>query len=324
MQVKKISARWKTGVFCAAAIAALPLWYPLGLGLLLAAAARALTEKLPPKRARPAGVFLLCAAGLGLFLLANLLSQELSQLSDALPTLCDSIDVLLSRLQAALPAAEQTLSSVGALLQEGLRGLILGVCTVGAGLCGLFSADTVLVTVVFSVLLLPKSSSLGAWANARLLPAQRQRLALCCSAVRKGFTRLRGHLPRFSVVFALSTGAALLLGLPCAGLFGALAVLLEALPTVGAGWVLLPVAFSAAVLENTALCVGFAALYLLLIAVRLLFPAAARHRPHDPLWALVSAYLGWRALGMIGLLLTPVFAALCRPLLRRLRQKVAA
>lgn len=114
------------------------------------------------------------------------------------------------------------------------------------------------------------------------------------------------------VTFLTLAAGLLVLRVPWAGAVAALIALVDALPVLGTGTVLIPWALIEAAGMNTGLAVGLLVLYGVVTLVRnLLEPRIlGRQMGLSPLISLVALYLGWKLLGVVGLILAP-FVAIC-------------
>ena len=152
----------------------------------------------------------------------------------------------------------------------------------------------------------------------RLLPAGwNKRLALAGRALRtalSGWLRAQGLL--LAATFTLVTVGLSLLGLDAPLLAAALISLVDLLPILGAGAVLLPWSAGAFLWGKPALALGLLALYALLAAVRgVLEPRlVGKSAGLPPLAALAAMYAGFSAFGPAGMLLVPMGAVMAKAL----------
>lgn len=284
----------------AAALLTLPLWYPLGLGLLLGWAARPIARSLPRlgKAAQPLAAALLCAGFAGMCLL---LRREFSAIGEALPSRLGDLQAIASRLDGLPPAMQAAGERLIALLAGTGRTLAYGFAQIGR-----LSPDGIsALCFTLSALLLPQDAH---W-DAKKLP----RMAAAWAAVKKRLLRaarwLRKNAARLAACFVPAAIGGLFLDCPL--LFGGLLTLLEAVWPFGAGWALLPMAFGAAILRDTAACAGWALLYFALLLRRACLPLP-KWGLRRPLPTLAAAYVGYRVLGPVGLLAALPFAVFFR------------
>ena len=129
-----------------------------------------------------------------------------------------------------------------------------------------------------------------------------------------GWLRAQGLL--MLVTFGELTVGFLILQVDLALLLAALVALVDALPVFGTGTVLLPWALFSLLSGNWKLAIGLAALYGLVSAVRsLLEPRLVGQKAGlPPLAALFAMYVGFRALGVWGMILSPLAAIFLKQL----------
>lgn len=135
----------------------------------------------------------------------------------------------------------------------------------------------------------------------------------------EALSRLRGYLKEAAmgwlkaqgilaaVTTALLLAGFLLLRVKAAPLLALTAGLLDALPLLGTGVVLLPWALACLLLGDGGRAAGLAALFALTCTVRnLLEPqVVGRQLGLDPLLSLLGVWLGWRLAGLAGMILAP-------------------
>lgn len=161
---------------------------------------------------------------------------------------------------------------------------------------------------------LPKLRQIGA---KRLPAGWHEKVAPALARVRKavgGWLKAQGVL--LLVTYGIVAAGFLLLGIPFA-LFWALPVaLVDAIPVLGTGTVLLPWALIALLQGNTVQMLGLLGIYgLALLARTLLEPRlVGRHLGLDPLVTLLFLYGGFRLWGIPGMILAPMLAAAAKGL----------
>lgn len=335
------AGRWTVRLLCAGLVlgavwAAIRWVLPWAAPFLLAGALAWLLEPLVvlltvrcrlPRRLAAAACTL-GAAGGGLALGALVLRRvwyELTLLAGRLPDLLSAGAELaelaegwLYRLLVALPpqwreravrgveAAADSLTALPVRLGERLLSLAAG------ALSALPEAGLFLMTAVLATYFLSAGRPGLAAAAAQLPPRWRGRLdrwrrvaggaAVC-------WLRAQGLL--MLATFGQVSLGLLLLGAEPAVLRGALTALVDALPILGSGAVLLPWAAWALLTGDGGLGVGLGVLYGAVTLTRsLLEPRLVGRRAGLPsLLALMSMYAGFRALGVVGMILAPVAAA---------------
>mgnify|MGYP003308728740 CR=1 FL=1 len=114
-----------------------------------------------------------------------------------------------------------------------------------------------------------------------------------------------------SVTFAIVTGGLLILGTHLAPLWGFLIALVDAVPLLGTGTVMLPWALVCFLQDDHVRAIGILAVYAAAVTTRsVLEPRLiGRQMGLDPLVTLVALYLGFRLWGVMGMLLAPLAAA---------------
>ena len=144
----------------------------------------------------------------------------------------------------------------------------------------------------------------------RLIPPERQ-TDVCAGLARlraaaTGWLRAQGLLALFT--FSLLALGLALLGVPSPLFSAAVAALTDALPILGAGLVLLPWAGLSLLSGDLPLGLGLLGLWALAVSARsLLEPRlVGRQAGLPPLAALLAMYLGFRALGVAGMVLAPL------------------
>lgn len=307
---------------------ALPLTVPFLLGLLAALAAepgvRVLSRKLPRGAASGIGVtaVLLLIVGL-LLLIAALAVRELGKLAGALPQLgqnaLQGISSLRDRLtgiadqapeglQPVLLQATQNLFSSGSAMIEALAAKLPGVASAVLGWVpdsALTAGTAVLSAYLFSVRL-PR---MGAWLreHSPLFSKGVDTLKKLRQAL-WGWLKAQAKLS--GVCFVTVTAGLLLLRVPRAPLWALLIAVVDALPVLGSGTVLLPWAAVCLLQGRSAMALGLGGLYAVTLLCRsLLEPRlVGKQLGLDPLVTLLCLYVGFRLWGLWGVLASPVLS----------------
>ena len=280
----------------------LPFLLAFGLAALLEPAVRLLMERLHlPRR----GAAALCTAALtaavlgGLALVVwrvgyelSLLLGRLPTLLAGLPTLADGLERWAYRFLIALPVQFQTLArdALEGLLEQGIALPNRFYDALAGAVTGLASA---------------------------LPPPWRTRLGRVAGGLREalgGWLKAQGLL--MLITFGELAAGFLLLRVELSLLLAGLVALVDALPVFGTGTVLLPWAVLALLGGDVRMSVGLLVLYSVISLVRsLLEPRLVGARVGlPPLAALVCMYVGFQALGVLGMLLAPLAAVLARQL----------
>ena len=321
--------------FCAALLAAwlglrlvLPLMYPFLLGALLALGAEGAADFLERRLCLPrflaAGLAVgALVAGLGglLLLLAALAVSQLGGLCEALPSIAATV-------RSGLALLENRLLSLGSGL-PGYRQAITGLFSDGeelvtrVGRLVLGRAGAILTRVPGQTLSLGTALLSGFMICAKLpnirtrLRAQRAdpRLETLQKALGKlkntGKLYLCSQLKLMGVTFCLLFAGFSLLRVGYPLLIALLVTLVDALPVLGTGSVLIPWALICLLEGSGARALGLLGLYATAALTRsVLEPKlVGSHLGLDPLVTLMAMYCGLRLWGLGGMLLLPMLAA---------------
>lgn len=317
--------------------ALLPLLLPFLLAYLLALAAEpgvaALCRRTRLPRWAASGLCvsaLLLAAGAVLGFFGRVLWEELLQLVRRLPELLAQLEPTLAGLRAALEAlarrAPEALSGPllrwidelfagGAGLLESVYGflsaLVSGVFT---GVPRLFlGVVTTLIAAYMSSAALPR---VKLWLRRHLPAAWQEWLRRAGARFRSAFGGwCRAQLKLMLLVFGVLTLGLWILGVDFPLLFGGLIALLDALPVLGTGTVLIPWALISFLQGASGLGFGLLILYgVSAVARSALEPhLVGRQLGLPPLGMLMAFYAGWRIFGVAGMILLPLAALLIKP-----------
>lgn len=332
----------RTGMIAGAAVlgfTVLPLLLPflLAYGLALGAepAVTALGRRTRLPRWACSG---LCVTGLFLLLGAvccffgRVLWEELLRLVRQLPELLRQLQPVLESLRASLEnlarRAPESLAAplirwIGELFAGGagllesvygfLSGLVSGVVT---GVPRLFL--TLVTTVVASYMSSAALPRVKAWL-CRRLPASWQewlrQIRTRARTVFGGWCRAQAKL--IGLVFLLLTLGLWALGVEFPLLFGGLIALLDALPVLGTGTVLIPWALIAFLQGASGRGFGLLALYGISSLLRSVLEPhlVGRQLGMPPLLSLMAFYVGYRLFGIAGMILLPLAAMILKPFL---------
>lgn len=310
----------------------LPWLAPLLLAFLLAAAiepaVRLLETRLRLPRAVGAGICGVSLLGILVVLLLRLCSGAISGLRtlfDRLPLLFESLQLqfhtLEARILAYLNAADSGLSdyfsaSAGAVYDQ----LTTLPAKLSERLVALLSS---LAGKAPSILLFAVTTGIGMYFISAAYPsvlrffrlqipeAWRSRLSTLGRDLRHTLLRwLRAQLIMTAITFAVLWLAFLLLRLDFAVLLAALTAVVDALPILGSGTVLIPWSVIAALSGDYSLCIGLLAAYgaVTLLHSCLQAKLVGDHLGLHPLVSLASIYIGWCVAGVLGMLLAPIAA----------------
>lgn len=312
------------------------------LPFLVALAFAALAEPLVQRLCRRLGVTrrfaafavttaLLLVLGAALGTMTLRLASELAEWSSRLPVLAAGLPALwdrtLDRLDSwygsASPMVRSLLDSLAQHLTDDAPELVgragekvMGLASAAAaGLpdAGLFLITTVL-AIYFTALSYPGMLAF----LKRQLPAAWQtrcrKLAQCCRSTLLKW--LRAELLLILVTFLLLLAGFWWMGLDYALLLATVIALVDALPVLGTGTVLLPWAGASLLLGRTGLALSLTALYsVVLLTHSLLEPRLlAGQAGLPPITALLAMYLGFHFLGVGGMVSFPVLLLLAKQL----------
>lgn len=299
---------------------AMPFLLGSGLALMAEPAVGFLSRKLPRSAAAGIGVTgTLLLLTCGVFLAGAFLVKELGLLANALPDLnrtartgLDSLESFLLDLTQRTPAGVQPLleKTVTGAFQDGSA----VVERVSAKLPGM--ASKVLSWLPGSALTLG-TGVLSAFMVSARLPRLKRRLRRgpmekILPVARRIKTALGGwvkaQLKLAGLCFGVVCGGFLLLGIPYAPVWAALTALVDAVPILGTGTVLLPWSLVCLLQGQQVRALGLAAVYVVaLIARSALEPRlVGKQLGLDPLVTLAALYTGFRIWGIPGMVLSPL------------------
>lgn len=314
----------------------MPIFLPFLLGAALAVAAeplvRLLAKRLPRGVAAGVGVTVtLVLLSCLLILLAALLVKELGRLASALPDLSQTAMQGISALEGFLiDLVQRTPEGVRPMLTQTVNGLFSGssaiVDEITRRIPGI--ASSILGHVPGSALTLGTGILSGFMLSARL-PRVRSWLS-----TRPLIQRLRGYLPALrnlrsalggwlkaqlklsGVCFAILTAGLLLLRVPYAPIWAALIAVVDAIPVLGTGTVLLPWSLICLIQGLTARAVGLLGIYAVTFLSRTTLEPrmVGKHLGLDPLVTLLCLYVGYRLWGIGGMLLSPLLSVAAKEL----------
>lgn len=307
-----------------------PVALPFLLGLAAARAVEPLARRLGgPRRLRSfccvAGA--LALAGGGCFLLGRALLRQLGRFLQALPELAGTMTEPIAALrQRLLLLASRFPDGIGAALEQGVRDFFRS----GAGLSqraydGIFAAVSALLARLPQVGLFLLTAVLSAFLlSARLpelealwrrkVPQQLVHLGAVLKSTVGVWLTAQGKL--LAVTFCILTAGLVLLRVEYALLFGLGIAVLDALPALGTGLVLIPWSLLRFLVGDSLRGVGL----LLLYGAAALTRAALEPRllgkqvGLDPLVTLLALYGGFHFFGIGGMILVPMAALLAKQL----------
>lgn len=309
----------------------LPLLLPFLLGTLLALAAEPavglLCRRLKLPRTLSAGIgvaITLSLLAVVLVLLTATVLRELAALIDAIPDLEQTASQGLASLEGFLSEMAQRMPrGVQPILLQLVSGVFSGgnalVDNLAARLPGM--ATALFSHVPGSALTVGTGILSGFMVSARL-PRLRQRLAPLKVRFQKYLPMLKqlkqsllgwlkAQLTLSGLSFCIVGLGFLILGVPYAPLWALLVALVDAIPVLGTGTILLPWALIGLIQGNRALALGLAGIYVAALVSRsVLEPRLlGKHLGIDPLMTLMALYIGYQIWGFGGMLLSPMLCA---------------
>ena len=317
----------------------LPLFFPFLLGTGLALAAEPAVKFFSGRRRVPRAA----AAGLGVsmtfggimllvLILCALILRELKYLTGVLPGLEDTARSGISLLQSWLLERVALLPrSIGSLLQRNITEFFSGGTALLdrgiryiLGLAGEFlthvpdSALTLGTAVISGYMISAKLPRLRRWIQEHLPLAKLKPVLDALKRVKAALGGwLLAQIKLSGMTLLLLAGGLLLLRIPN-GLLWALAIcLLDALPVLGTGAVLLPWSLISFLQGNTPRAIGLLGLYASITLIRssLEPKLVGRQLGLDPLVTLMALYAGFKLWGLGGMILAPMLTVTALQLL---------
>jgi len=332
---------WMLAVFLAALLGVrylLPVIMPFLMGLLIALAAEPVVgfgvRRLRMPRALAAGigvsVTLVLAAGL-LSFLGALAVKELGNLANALPD-------MESTLQNAMLLCQDFLVGLAQRMPDGMRtvmtGWVLEWFDDGSALLGQLTGripgmlSALLGWIPDGALGLGTGILAGYMISARLVRLRqylsgkipqswKEKYLPALQRVRKtlgSWLKAQGKL--VLVTYGILTAGFLLLGIPYGMVWALPVALVDAVPVLGTGTVLIPWAVVTLLQGQTWMGLGLLGIYVVALLSRTVLEPrlVGRHLGLDPLLTLAFLYVGYRLWGIFGMILAPMLAAAAKSL----------
>jgi len=316
----------------------LPVLLPFLIALLLSQltepAVRRLQERFPIPRAVHAALVmsaLFAFLALLVCLLLQACASELSRLTERLPALTESLRAPMEALQSwllrladrvpdglglALRAwVTQLFTDTSALLGQASDLLISLASRLVAMLPKLFLF--LVTTVVASFMISAQRQTILNWLKQHLPEAWRQKGSLLSCNLRRALGGwLRAEARLMLITFGTVSVGLFVLGAEFPLVTGAVTALVDALPVLGTGTVLVPWGLWQLLQGNTVYGAGLLILYGLAAALRTTLEPrlVGRQIGLHPLLALLSMYAGFQLFGIGGMILLPIAAILARQL----------
>lgn len=310
---------------------ALPFLLGTGIALLAEPAVKSLSRCLP--RWASAAICISITLGLvtgGISLLGALVFRQVGRgLPEMAQTAKQGLTVTRDWLlamgekapQSIRPALEQTVTDMfsdGSVILEQATQRLPGVVTTAIGTVGngLLSIGTgVLAAFLISCRLPQLKSALQnklpeRWKNGYLPAAQRIRSAL------GGW--LKAQLKLCAITWGIVSVGFLLLRIPHGAIWALVVALVDAIPVLGTGTVLVPWAVVSLIKQESLRAIGLLCTYGAAMMTRTILEPRlmGKQLGLDPLTTLVALYAGYRFWGFTGLLLTPILASAAKSILQ--------
>ena len=329
------AAVWLTGKFL------LPLVSPFLLGTALALAAEPMVRFLNRRAHMPRAVstaigvsMAFCFLALLLLMLCAFALRQVKALAGILPNLEETARSGLALVQARLlELASHAPQGIRPLLEDNVRALLadsgslLGKLTswllglAGSILSHVPDSALGLGTAILSAFLISaKLPHIRKWLLRRV---QRQQLRTILASAR----RMRGVLGKWllaqcklmSLTFCILAAGLTLLRIPSSLLWAVLVALVDALPILGTGTVLVPWSVVCFLQGDTPRALGILGIYITAALTRsMLEPKLlGKHLGLDPLVTLMALYIGYRLWGVGGMLLAPLLTVAALQLRRQ-------
>ena len=308
----------------------LPLLFPFLLGALLALAAEPMVGFLCRRLHMPRVVstaisvsMAFCFLALLLLMLCAFALRQLKNLAGILPDLETAARTGLALVQTRLlDLAARAPKGIRPLLEDNVRtlladsGNLLGKLTAWLlGLAGSILAhvpDSALglgTAILSAFLISAKLPQIRKWLLRRI-PRQQLRSALeSARRMRKVLGRwLLAQGKLMSITFAIVAAGLTLLRIPSGMLWAVLVALVDALPILGTGTVLVPWSVVCFLQGDTPRALGIPGIYITAALTRsMLEPKLlGKHLGLDPLVTLIALYIGYRLWGVGGMILAPL------------------
>lgn len=251
-------------------------------------------------------------------------SANILAIQDMLISIGDTIGHAIAKLSSALPAdaVESLMNAVDSLtdtLISAFSGLFTGVASWALALTQQLPMWIVnfIIWVVASVFCTIDYDSIMAFFF-RQLPEKTCTLITVAKehCVKTVFKVLRAYMLLMLITFAELSIGFLILGVEHALLLGALVAVVDILPVLGTGTVLIPWSLIALILGDYKMFIGIGLLYIIITVVRnVLEPRIVSGQIGlNPLVTLFFMYLGLHSIGVIGMFIFPVVVMVAKEL----------
>ncbi|MBQ8769444.1 MAG: sporulation integral membrane protein YtvI [Oscillospiraceae bacterium] len=310
----------------------MPVLLPFALAVLLALIAEPLVGFFQRKAKLPRGL----ATGIGMtmtlvlfilviMVLVSLLVRELGMLAGVVPDLAGTAMQGMDSLQLWLSGiADRTPENLQPLVRQGVDGLFSNgtaiIDQISTKLLGLASGilsklpDSVLgigTWLLAGYMISAKLPNIRSWIRAHLPARWRENYFPALQKLKRsvlGWLLAQGKL--ISITFLILTIGFFILQISYAPLWAALISLVDALPILGTGMVLVPWSLVCFLQGDSIRAVGLLGIYAVAALIRqILEPRfVGKHLGLDPLVTLFAMYAGYRLFGLGGMILSPLLA----------------
>ncbi|OQP06250.1 sporulation integral membrane protein YtvI [Geobacillus sp. 46C-IIa] len=309
-----------------------PLLLALATALLLEPSIRRLQESYQLKRAHAVTVIFslfLVIVGFSLYFLIVILVQQVMALSQKLPYVLSETTKVLDHLiqtwqsysssipQEIIDSLERGVNTVQQMLLSFATNLTQSLVHYIAAIPAFFIHFLVYLIALFLICLdLPQ---LKQGMSRYLSERTRQRLGMVVTQLSKaGIGFIKAQFLLSLITFFLALAGLLLLGVDYAALMALVIVVVDILPILGTGSVLVPWGIISIANGDNTLGIGLIVLFVVITVVRRIIEPKvfSTNLGISPLAALVSVYLGFQLLGFIGLFVGPVVVILVETLVK--------
>ena len=210
-------------------------------------------------------------------------------------------------------ASNALTEEIGAALKEGISGLVSRLVDLLSNIVSMVPGVLffILVTVIAAVYFALDIDRINAWVK-NILPSKASGalVRLKESAMKIGVKYIRSYLIIMGITFVIILTGLLILGVDNVILLSVIIAILDLLPIIGVGTVLVPWSIFELLMGNTGIGVGL----IILLAVHELIRQFAEPKivgksiGVHPIISLLLLYVGYYALGFIGILFVPLLA----------------
>ncbi|GAJ58092.1 hypothetical protein B23_1298 [Geobacillus thermoleovorans B23] len=307
-----------------------PLLFALATALLLEPSIRRLQENYKLKRAHAVTVIFslfIIILGLSLYFLVVIFVQQVMALSQKLPYVLNEATKVLDRLiqtwqsysssipQEIIDSLERGVNTVEQMLLSFATNLTQSLVHYIAAIPAFLIHFLVYLIALFLICLdLPQ---LKQGMRRYLSERTEQRLGMVVAQLSKaGIGFLKAQFLLSLITFFLALAGLFVLGVDYAALMALVIVVVDILPILGTGSVLVPWGLISMANGNNTLGIGLIVLFVVITVVRRIIEPKvfSTNLGISPLAALVSVYLGFQLLGFIGLFVGPVVVILVEAL----------